>query len=416
VENKEMDEAMDEAMSECIKMVIAEGKTQEEAVAICYSKRERGELEGKPIIEAPEVVLNPAEPKPPKGKIEILADIKKLFEKNGYEISDEKLFELFESVSETDTIVKKFSLDIHEATGGYEIKVFPKKKIYLEKYDQSIDFDSKLFKEMIDNFKNDKLFRPYVDLEHKLGEKYADILDLYERDDGLYALISLNENGKELIKGNRYSYISPEWGDRVGTDKHLHKNVLWAITLTNVPALEGELPKLQDQIKLQKGGKMNIKEKLLKLEGKISNYRLQEEPAILPPELMEAIQLLNEAMTKINELTTQKDVAEEKAEELMGKLTKIETETTELEKENFFKDVVASGQVDMKELDDWKLQYDKSKDFVKKILTAKPKKDDVMLSATVPTSNTKLSNEDTKIMKQFAMTEEQYRKNVLGEK
>lgn len=410
-----------EWMNVCIPAVMQEGVSQEDAKGKCFG-----------IWKNKQGVQNSIQQPEKKSKIDILSSIKKLIEKNGYAISDEKILEMFGVIEEKNltrlSISKIKKLDSRKNI--HEIKVFPKKTVYIEKYDEHINFNDKLFTEMISAFKNPKLFKPYVDEDHQLGEKFADVIDIYTKEDGLYAKIELNEKGKNVIKNNIYSYISPEWGDRTDTDGDTHKNVLWAITLTNIPALEGENPKLQEQIKLSKktGGKyMTLTQKLANLEGKVSNYKLQEEPMMMPPEIMEAIQMIKDAIAKIDELTmqnqeiveekeaalAQKEVAEKLAEKYKGDLDTIEAEKSAKEKENFFETVVKDGQLEASEVEDFKLMYDKNEEIVRKLLTSRNKKNDNGDQKTTTTLDKnngdlfeydgkkyKLTNEDYFIMKE----------------
>lgn len=419
-------------MKECISKMVGEGKEQDQAVAACSS------MWSKKLATPPPVDPNakpaapptgaPAEVKPPKGKIEILAEIKKLLEKNGFTVGDDKLLSFFQTLTpeKTDTVINKFSLKIIENNGTYEIKIFPRKEVYIDKYKKRLNFDSNFFLQVINNFQNAGLFKPYMDLEHKLGEKYAEIIALEEKDDGLYAKINLNASGMELVKNNKYSYISPEWGDRVDTNGLKHSNVLWSVTLTNVPALEGELPSLQEQIKLSKGEKMNLKENLLKLEGRLTSYRLAGEPAAaaIPPELLDAIAMLKEAIAKIDELTGQKEVAEEAATEAQAAMNVMQKEKLEKERDQFFKECLQNGQIEANEIDDWKLQYNISKDFVVKMLSSKPIKNgnNKSLSATKQKTSNDLDNEDYWIMSNRGMNPDdpkdvrRYKNEVLGVK
>lgn len=409
----------------CIPAVIHEGRTQEQAVAQCnnmWAKKEGS------VLPYPD----DAQPKPvgisdKKSKIDVLGSIKKLIEKSGYAISDEKILEMFGVIEDKKGYLSRLNKKLDSSSDTQEIKVFPKKTVFIGKYRKTITFDDKLFNEMISAFNDPKLFKPYVDEAHMLGEKFADILDLLIKDDGFYAKIQLNDKGKDVIKNNIYSYISPEWGDRTDTDGNIHKNALVAITLTNIPALEGENPKLQDQIKLTKKGGiyMNISQKLANLEGRVSNYKLQDEATPpMPPEIMEAIQMIKEAIAKIDELTQQnqevveeketaiaeKEVAEKTAIEYKEKYDTIETEKKEAEKDVFFEKVVSDGQLEAGEIEEWKLQYEKSQDFVTKILTSRPVKSNTQKTTTTleDTSDEvtyngkkyKLSIADYKIMEQ----------------
>lgn len=354
------------------------------------------------------------EPVKPKSKFDILSSFKKMVEKNGLSISEDVLIKMFGMFgAQQDKKIfslhnNVISLDVKMGdTAKQVIKIFPKKTVYIDKYDESVSFDDLLFDQMIENFNNNSLFKPYVDIEHKLGEKYADITQLIKREDGLFAEIQLNELGLDAISKNKYSYISPQWGDRTDTEHILHSNVLWAATLTNVPALEGELPKLQEQIRLTKnqGGTMDTKElskKAALLEGKASTMKLQEDGggAESLPVIMEAVQMIREAVAKIDEVTQQKDVAEEEAMQFKKTLAEIEQQSLEKEQKEFFELMVKDGKLQPAEVDEWSKHYATSKDskeFVKRTLSSRPGEKSYQLSVSGTNENHSLSKEDIEI-------------------
>jgi hypothetical protein len=390
-----------EFMQECVSFAVNEGMGKEQAVAACQVK-----FKEKPAQS--------------KSKIEILNSIKRLIEKNGYTISDEKIIEMF-GVFNTKENSKILTLNTKlEAGKKQTIKVFPKKTVYIEKYDVFQEFNDILFDRMIENFGNPKLFKPYMDVEHQLGEKYADITNLFKKEDGLYAEIELNEAGLKAIKEKQYSYISPEWGDRKDTENIKHSDVLWAVTLTNIPALEGELPMLQEQIKLEKGGKiMDLNKRLAKLEGKVENLKLQEEP-MLSPEILEALQMIKEAVAKIDELTQAKDIAEEEAAKFKKQVEETELSAAKEEKESFFKEVVENGRLEADEVDEWSKQYDlseESKQFVKRMLLSRPEKKSFQLSTSFESKHDKLSKDDYRIGEEagYDMDDAKERKRYMKE-
>ena len=374
-------------MKICIPAVMGEGKDQSQASAQCISMWQN---KSGSTIQQPEK----------KSKIEILNSIKKLIEKNGYAISDEKILEMFGVIEEGKGYLNKLSKKLDSNNKTQEIQVFPRKKVFIEKYNEYMDFNDTFFDEMIANFHNPKLFKPFMDELHNLEEKFADIVDLVKKPEGLFAKIILNDKGKEAIKNNIYSYISPEWGDRTVTDGSTYKNVLCAITLTNIPALEGENPTLQDQIKLNKkgGNFMELSDKIKKLETDVEglkkkNYKLQDDMPAIPPDVMnvitEAMQMISEAQAKIQEVTQQKEVieeqkviAEQSAMEFKEKFENVEAEKAKVEKDAFFENVVKDGQLEAGLVDDWKAQYDVSPEFVVKMLTKNPKQISLQKTST----------------------------------
>lgn len=390
-------------MGECIPAVLQEGKSQDEAVAICQGKWNDPQKVDQ--LEKPE--------KPKKGKLELLNDFKKQLEKNGISITEDKLLELFSSMTAKQNTLSlssdpiKLESSILEDHTTQEIKIFPRGKVWINKYKVQLTFDELFFNTMIDNFNDSKLFKPYVDENHDLGIKYADIVELSKKDDGLYAKIQLNEMGLDVIKNNKYSYISPEWGDRVDTEKKLHKNVLFAVTLTNVPALEGELPKLQEQIKLTKerGKTMTLDQRVLAAQTKLS-IKLEGESADMVPmaSVQEIADLLTELKAKVDELTIAKDNAEEVAEEMAGELNQIKEAEALSIKESFFKEKVSLGQLEPCEVEDYKELYKTNESLVRKILDGRQAKDESKtLSGEVVENTVKLSIEDSKIMESCGM-------------
>ena len=411
----------EEFLKVCIPAMVTEGKAQDQAVAACGAIWEQKSALNTDPVEVKQ-----------KSKIEILADMKRLMEKNGYTVPEEKLLEFYSILSSTNKLNHRFALSyipVPTEENVYEIKVFPRKKVYIEHEKKYIDLNSRLFSQIIQNFKNEKLFKPFIDEMHKLGQKFGDVLEIYEKTNGLYARVKFNDDGIEAVKSNRFSYISPEWGDRIDTEMTLHKNVLWAITLTNIPALEGENPTLQSQIRLQKniiGGKrMNYRERLSKFEGALSNYKFEGEAGMMPDVVAEVLATLKDAIAKIEELTGQKEMAEKTATEVQDKLNKIETEKYEAERAAFFEKAVSDGQIEPKEVEDWKEQYKLSKDFVVKIIGMRPKKSSLQKSviATKEIDNTKLQKHDEAIMEEYgyklpdgSYDVERYNKEILGGK
>jgi hypothetical protein len=322
-------------------------------------------------IQSVEEAPKQPEIKKPKGKLELLTDIKKMIEKNGKDIDDDALLALFEQMTTKPSDIKQFTAKLEMGLQPVQdvqlIKIFPLKKVFIEKYNEYIDFNDKLFTDMIENFKNPTLFKPFGDKDHSLEEKYFDIVDLYKDYEnkqfgaGLYAEIKLNALGVDAIKENKYSYISPEWGSRVNTDKELCKNVLWAVTLTNIPALEGELPKLQEQIKLTKGDNMDYKGQVAIFESQLKLSRKLENGAEVVP-VASVMEFLESVKGMIGEFEAANIAAEEVKEELVqvsGELSAIKEKDAKKEKEDFFKLALETGKIEPREKALLSAQYDK---------------------------------------------------------
>lgn len=412
-------------MNECVSVMVAEGKDQEQAVAICSNAFKTKQTEVTPL---------PGQPEKPKikSKIEILAEIKKLAEKNNLSIEDEKLMSLFSDMMEKkDASSLSIKFAVNPLPNGVEVQIFPRGKLFIEKYDKWIIFDTVLFSDMIRAFQSDKLFKPFFDNEHKLGEKFGDILELYEKPEGLFARVDFNDMGKQAIMDRKYSYISPEFGTRKDLDGIPHANALWAVTLTNIPAFEGKIKPLQEQVKFSKlpdigGRNMTVKETLAKFEGRITALKFANEPTGQPSGdmngmLTELVDTLKTWAAKIEELTMGKEQAEAKVEEVEASLSKIQKEKDEKEKDEFFETAVKQGQLEIGELEFCKNLYDVSKDNVKSMILARPVKDSGQISLTKQPTNTNLSADDYEIMKKQGFHRDdgtfdivRYERDVLG--
>lgn len=163
------------------------------------------------------------------------------------------------------------------------IKVFPNGTYYISKYGKDVVFDSKFFKDIAGAFDAEVLSKPKIDKDHKFEMSYGDILGYEIRKDGMYFNIQLNEKGLELVKNKEYSYISPAWGKTIATDKTEYLNRLLAVSLVNFPALEGNLPALQEQLSLSKFELVQEKQKEVKrmdLKKLSAEFGLNEDASI----------------------------------------------------------------------------------------------------------------------------------------
>lgn len=186
------DESKDEYLKRIIPILVSEGKSPEQSTSIASSMYDEAiknnGIENKPVKN--------------KSKIEILSDIKKLIEKNGYQMSDEEILSIFDRMSQPNTASKTFQLSLHQLskTNEYEIMIFPRKKVYIEKYQKYENLNSILFQQIISAFSAGTLFPPIVDLNHKLEESYGTIKEIYEKSNGLFAKIDFTDEGIKLIK------------------------------------------------------------------------------------------------------------------------------------------------------------------------------------------------------------------------
>jgi hypothetical protein len=387
-------ESEQEWMGRCVPVKVSEGMEQEQAVAACMA------IYKQPADDKAE--------KKRKNKMEVLIDFKKNLERNGWSIGDDKLERLFMELQEqiADAEEPKMSLEkvkLDQSKDKHEIRIFPKKKIFVEKYNYKFDFSEKFFDEIMANFEDPKLFKPFGDEQHKLGVKFFDIVRLLKKNDGLYAEIELNQLGFQAIKDRQYSYISPQWGKRTDTDGVKRNNVLMAITLTNIPALEGELPTLQEQITLTKGKKMDFDKKLIELSTRLDGFKLQGEidPAAVMTVLQDAIVMIDELKAKLVEVTGAKDQAEDMAEEAQAELMKIKKEAEQKETDFYFETAIKEGRILPAEEDKLRRLYTLDKSAVVELVGLRESKEDneVKLSSNAK-NDFKLEKDDYEIMRE----------------
>lgn len=145
------------------------------------------------------------------------------------------------------------SSEIVKATENEQaIKVFPRGKFYISKYQKEISFDDVFFSQIQDAYNSTDLSKPKIDKDHEFKISFGDINGFEIKEDGLYSKIKLNPKGVELVKNGEYNYVSPAWGRTEDLTKKVYPNRLLAVSLVNFPALEGALPSLKDQLRLSK--------------------------------------------------------------------------------------------------------------------------------------------------------------------
>jgi hypothetical protein len=344
-----------------------------------------------------------------KNKFEVINEFIKLLKKNQFVIKQEKLEALFLEMQEDGMPSMSLSLVALDPTKRKQkIKIFPKKEVFIEKYQKKFSFDDKFFQEVHENFYRESLFKPFMDEQHQLGIKFAGITNVYIESDGLYIELELNELGYDAIKNNKYSYISPQWGQRTDTDGKTYKNVLMAVTLTNIPALEGEIPTLQDQIQLEKN--LTVKEKKMdkevlkkafELSTKIDGFKLEGEmdPDMIKTVITDAITLIDGLKEQLSALVVENEEMKEKVEEQAGEMSKIKKSVEEKETNDFFEKAVELGKIEVKDVEEFKKLYALDKVAVKKIIDSKKENDMKQLSSSFANDN-KLEAIDIAIMKE----------------
>ena len=266
-----------------------------------------------------------------------------------------------------------------------EIKIFPVGEHIIN--NKLRKFDDKFFKKIIESFNSDSLSKPYIDKNHEMKESFGDIVDLTQKEDGLYAKIKLNAKGIELIKNNEYKYISPCYGPRTDTEGKEYEYTLITVSLTNNPALEGTLPQLQEQIQLEgerNMGKKELLEKILasgivKLEDENADFDAKITDVL--GKLYEKLQEISEMALQIKTLQDEKSALTTKVEEQEKEIKKAIEEKEKLEKEKLEKEAterikmaVEQGQYPVALMEMKIQQYMKDKAEIEKELELLPKK------------------------------------------
>jgi phage I-like protein len=218
---------MDDFMSECLVVQANEkDKTDEQKVAICYSTWK-----------------NKDKPKetPPPAQAEKEMKLKKL----------------------------EIKLDIQPSSDWQKIKIFPKGDIQAN--GETLTFDDKFFQSMMQNLNNKDIPTVKMDKNHEYKENYAEFRNPTIEKDGFYLEIKLNPEGVKLVKDKVYTSISPAYGEYTDPKGVKHENVLYAVSLTNFPALGTTIPALGEQIKLEQNtkGEKSMDKEILKELGLI---------------------------------------------------------------------------------------------------------------------------------------------------
>ena len=266
-----------------------------------------------------------------------------------------------------------------------EIKIFPVGEHIIN--NKLRKFDDKFFQKIIESFNSDSLSKPYIDKNHEMKESFGDIVDLTQKEDGLYAKIKLNAKGIELIKNNEYKYISPCYGPRTDTEGKEYEYTLITVSLTNNPALEGTLPQLQEQIQLEGERNMEKKELLKKILAS-GIVKLEDENADFDAKITDVLGKLYEKLQEISEMALQiktlqdeKSALTTKVEEQEKEIKKAIEEKEKLEKEKLEKEAterikmaVEQGQYPVALMEMKIQQYMKDKAEIEKELELLPKK------------------------------------------
>lgn len=295
-----------------------------------------------------------------------------------------------EEAKEGEEMEKIFETNIKPIKEKQKVLTLPRGKFYIEKYDEVIEFNDEIFNDVINNFRDENLSKPFIDVNHKYEESYGDIIDMSIEEEGLYTYWVLNEKGIELIKNKQYKYISPAIYDIKDTKGELHKNVLVAVTLTNVPALLGALPQLQEQLQLSyfektEGGKRM--EKTKQMYEKIKDVAMQKkwieledgEEKDFDTQVSEMLNVLYERMLALSDVAAQvesllaeKKAVEEKLEAEKQKVASLEQEKLEREAKEVIQKAVEQGKYPVALFEMKVAQYLKDREMVMKEIELLP--------------------------------------------
>ncbi len=286
--------------------------------------------------------------------------------------------------------MKIFSISDLETGSGWVV-VFPRGKHFINKYDMVLNCDDKFFTTIQDWWNNSTFKKPFLDKGHEFNEKFGEFSEMRITDKGLEMLLTLNEDGKTLVKSGKYEYLSPTFDNATDSNGKSFKNVIFTVSLVNYPALL-VLDKIQTQIALSfaseegeidnnnRGG--SIMELREKIANKLKLSLVADDVSILT----ELEKLLNEGATiedlkkTIEDMKAQLVQSEmeakanaEKAATAEAELSAMKTKTLESEAEKVVDEAIALGQYHPA-LKDMKIkQYLGAKDTVMQELAVLPK-------------------------------------------
>lgn len=418
----------DDFLKVCIPKVLNEGtaKDNSQAYAICNSMWEKKEMSDIKVPNQNNQQTNinqtqlPTSQKP-KGKIDFMTEIKKLFEKYGVIETDEKIMEIVNGLNvQGMTMSKRLSLYelqmIDSEKPEQKILVFPRGKHYIQKYKLWLNYDDAFFNRIAKNFNDKNLSQPYIDKDHKYQESYGDITGYEINKEGMFFNIKLNELGHKLVKDGIYKYVSPSFGDVTDTQMKDHKDWLVTISLVNTPASLGMIPALQEQLELSFMGRKKMDEKLFKELGNFITLAGDPSPdAIIQslPEILKKLQELTDMVTKLTGENQAKDsqIAQQQAaangkdatmQQMNLQLTAITNEIRNKEADEILKKAVELGQycVNEKFLEMKRKEFIENPEKIKNELSLIPVKEGLkqLSNSSSGNENIELSIENKKIM------------------
>lgn len=278
-----------------------------------------------------------------------------------------------------------------------KILIFPVGRYYVEKYKQWLSFDDVFFNKILLAFNSPTLPKPYLDIDHELGEAVGEIVDLEITNDGLMAHIMLNEEGIKKIKNREYRYVSPSFGEIINNEGVKFELYLDSVSLTNAPALLASIPKLQEQLNLNRRATMQKKFIL----SQITDDAVKNVVAELLEQGEKHEEIIASLEKEKNELLKKLEETQKEAEQAKTETEAIKQEQQSKEADEFIKSQVEMKKLNVKHSEFWKKQYCLNKDETIKYfneIEAKGPCDIYRLS-----SKYELSNDDVAIMKSLKL-------------
>ncbi len=225
-----------------------------------------------------------------------------------------RLYEEYCKVEESDSLINVIAFDELETEGGFWHNILPIKKFYHPRYGV-INITRELVQQMADNFqKGIPHYEPSLYLGHDDRKAYGAIKKVEVRDDGLWAFIVPDFEGKDLIKRKKFKYLSAEFVDHY-LDKDSGKDaggVILGVALTNTPAHPSMTPITAFS--------ENLPEDLYKFDDKEVDD-------------MDFKELYEEARKKLEDVENEKKQLSEQFKALEEAKVKLEQELAEVKKE-----------------------------------------------------------------------------------
>lgn len=230
------------------------------------------------------------------------------------------LYEQYCQQTESESMLNVVKLDAQILKKGFWHNVLPIREFYDPRYGK-VRITPELISLMAKNFeKGIPHYEPIVKIGHEGREAYGRVEKLEARDDGLWAFIILDNEGYELVKSEKFRYLSSEFTEHY-TDKDTGEDVgavFLGVALTNQPAHPSMTPiQVFEDIQAKEGTnveleELNAKIRVLEEEKATLIKKFEEEKAALTKKFEEEKAALQKELEgKENELSEVKKKLEE---------------------------------------------------------------------------------------------------------